>query len=86
MDINRAVVQLILADERQKVLADFDIAKAEPLAVGTEAEVYELNDATLLKLYADTSRLPHFQTLQKLYNTVDATPSGLILPQIPTRI
>ena len=84
MDIDRAVVQHIRAEERQKVLADFGLAQAKPLAIGTEAEVYELDGATLLKLYANISRLPHFQTLHKLYNTVDISASSLTLPKIYT--
>lgn len=82
MDLNRANSKLIRDAERQSVLAEFKIAKKEPLAIGSEAEVYEYDKTTLLKLYADSSRIAHLETLRKLYNSIDAGKSGLNLPQI----
>lgn len=82
MDLNRADATLIQEDERQQMLAEFGIAHAQPLAVGTEAEVYERDETTLLKLYANAGRLAHLQTLQKLYDSLNTMPSGLVLPRI----
>lgn len=82
MDLNRANAASINDEERRQILERFDLAGAAPLAVGTEAEVYHLGETTLLKLYADASRLSYFETLRTLYDNVDTTKSGLRLPRI----
>ena len=82
MDFNRANATFIRAEDRQQVLAQFGLAQVEPLAVGTEAEVYEYDHAILLKLYADPRRRSHLETLRNLYNNVDTVKSGLRLPRI----
>src|SRR5690242_13646252 len=77
MDLNRADAKLIRDEERREVLAKFGMANSEPLAVGTEAEVYDRDDGTLLKLYADAGRLGHLRTLQRLYETIDASHAAI---------
>lgn len=82
MDLNRADSTQIKPEERQFALRALNLTDAKPLAVGTEAEVYVRDDNTLLKLYADTSRLPYFETLQHFYESLDASRSGLSFPRI----
>ncbi len=76
------LAKLIRADDRRQALAAFDLASAQPLAVGTEAEVYGRDATTLLKLYANAERRANFEVLQKLYDSINPQPSGLRLPQI----
>lgn len=80
MDFNKADLKLIREDERRQVLAAFHLVDAEPLAAGTEAEVYLLDETRLLKLYANASRIQHFATLQKLYDSLESR--DLPLPNI----
>ena len=82
MELNRADSKLISADERRQVLADFGVRTGGLLATGTEAEVYALGESTILKLYAGAGRQAHLETLKKLYENLDPSPSSLELPQI----
>ncbi len=82
MEINRADSQAILAVDRNQVLAEFGIAHPIPLAIGSEAEVYVIDDTTLLKLYANSARLHYFETLRELYASVDTRDSAIQLPRI----
>lgn len=82
MGISRAEVRAITEGDRRAVLAEFGIVNREPLAVGTEAEVYGRDDATLLKLYAGQERLAYLQTLQQFYDSVDDSASTLRLPRL----
>lgn len=82
MGISRAEVRAITAEDRRTVLAEFGIVNREPLAVGTEAEVYVRDDATLLKLYAGQERLAYLQTLQQFYDSIDDSASALRLPRL----
>lgn len=82
MDFNRSDSTQISASARQKLLVMFQIDQYEPLAVGTEAEVYELDEHHLLKLYADPGRLPHLETLHHFYQNIDTSHTSLTLPAI----
>ncbi len=82
MEINRADSQAILAVDRSRVLAEFGIAHTVALAIGSEAEVYVIDDTTVLKLYANPARLRYFETLRDLYASVDAQASAIRLPRI----
>lgn len=82
MGISRAEVRAITAEDRRAVLAEFGIATREPLAIGTEAEVYVKDEATLLKLYAGHERLGYLQTLQHFYERIDDSASALRLPRL----
>ncbi len=82
MDPNRADSKQIQDEERELVLSEFGLAGARPLAIGTEAEVYLKDDHSLLKLYADSSRLGHLQTLGHLYESIDSADVGFRLPAI----
>lgn len=82
MGIMRANVQAIQAERRQQVLAEFGITKTEALAVGTEAEVYEKDEQTLLKLYAGQERFAYLQTLQAFYDRIDDSVSTIRLPRL----
>jgi len=82
MGISRAEVRAITEGDRRAVLAEFGIVNHEPLAVGTEAEVYGRDGATLLKLYAGQERLAYLQTLQQFYDSVDDSASTLRLPRL----
>lgn len=82
MDLTRADSSKITPLARQNVLASFGLAQAQPLAVGTEAEVYELDQHHLLKLYADPGRLPHLEKLHHFYQNIDTRHTSLTLPII----
>jgi hypothetical protein len=82
MNLDRADSKRITAEDRHKALAAFELAGAKPLAVGTEAEVYERNNNTLLKLYAGDSRLNHLKTLKEFYENLDSGGTNLSLPRI----
>lgn len=82
MVISRAEVRAIGERDRRAVLAEFGIAAPEPLAVGTEAEVYEKDEQTLLKLYAGHERFAYLQTLQQFYHSIDDHASILRLPRL----
>src|SRR5215207_1055027 len=82
MNFNRAVSSLITPEERQLALRSLNLMDAKLIAVGTEAEVYIRDENTVLKLYADTSRLSFLKTLQQFYESLDSSVSGLSLPKI----
>lgn len=82
MDLSRADSKVIKPEDRKKALTELGILKTEPFAIGSEAEVYERDDETLLKIYAGSERLEYFKTLRKLYESVDVSGSGIHLPQI----
>lgn len=82
MEINRADSQAILAADRNQVLAEFGIANPVALAIGSEAEVYAKDHTTVLKLYANPTRLRYFETLRDFYASVDRQASTLPLPHI----
>ena len=80
--LNRADASQIMLEDRRQALKAFNISGAKPLAVGTEAEIYIWEDNTLLKLYADSSRIAYFETLRSFYNNIDTSQSGLLIPKI----
>lgn len=82
MDLTRADSSKITPLARQNVLASFGLAQAQPLAVGTEAEVYELDQHHLLKLYSAPGRLPHLEKLHHFYQNIDTSHTSLTLPII----
>jgi hypothetical protein len=82
MEPTPANSNLIRKEERQHALKFLGIPSATPIALGTEAEVYEWDDRHVLKLYSDNDRLPQFETLRNFYNNLETGKSGLILPII----
>jgi hypothetical protein len=82
MQIQRAEVTTIGAEERARILEHFRVSSAHLLAVGTEAEVYSYGDKHVLKLYGDSARLSHLNALKNFYESLDERPSGLKLPRI----
>ena len=82
MDLKRADSKSIRDDDRQKILSKVGITKTKALAVGSEAEVYEYDDGTLLKIYAGSERFAYFESLRNLYSSVDVSASGIKIPQI----
>ena len=82
MGISRAEVRAIREEDRRAVLAEFGIVNREPLAVGTEAEVYVSDEETLLKLYVGHERFAYLQTLQRFYESIDDSASPLRLPRL----
>lgn len=82
MELDRADSSFIRAEERQVVLRALNLRDAPLLGIGTEAEVYGRDEHTVLKLYADVTRLPHFETLQRFYESIDTGQSELSFPRI----
>lgn len=80
--LDRADSSAICPEDRETAFAAFGITNTTLFARGTEAEVYERDDSTLLKLYAGTERHPYIETLRRLYDTLDTGDSGLTLPRI----
>lgn len=85
MDLNRADSSNITPEDRDAVLKAYDLVNATPLAIGTEAEVYAYDSGHVLKIYADSSRLQHLETLRDFYALLDTGTIPLTLPKI-TRI
>ncbi|MCB0063279.1 MAG: aminoglycoside phosphotransferase family protein, partial [Caldilineaceae bacterium] len=68
--------------EKAAILGRYGISTTEPLHSGMEAEVYALDDTTVLKLYPQTTTTANLETLQRFYaSLVDATLS-YALPEI----
>lgn len=83
MTLSRADSSRITPESRQRVLKAYHLTTdAEPLAFGTEAEVYAYDSESVLKIYADTSRLSYFETLRNFYATIDTSATTLTLPRI----
>lgn len=82
MEITRADITKIGAEERVRILEHFRVSSAQLLAAGTEAEVYSYGDQHVLKLYGDSGRLSHLNALKSFYESLDERPSGLKLPRI----
>lgn len=81
MDMNPADSSQITREPRKQVLEAYNLGtESEPLAVGSEAEVYEYDSEYVLKIYADASRLKHFETLRDFYLMLGDT--TLALPKI----
>ena len=82
MQITRADVTTIDAEERAQILEHFRVSSAHLLAAGTEAEVYSYGDEHVVKLYGDSGRLANLEALKSFYESLDERPSGLKLPRI----
>jgi hypothetical protein len=82
MEISRANAAMIPEPARRLLLHEFGLAPDSLIAVGTEAEVYSLDHARVLKVVGDSSRLRRLETLKGFYESLDETPSGLTLPRI----
>lgn len=68
--------------QKERILQSYGISAQQHIASGMEADVYELNPATVLKLYANTVSLVHLTTLQHFYNALDSAAVTLSLPHI----
>ena len=82
MELTRADVTMIDAEERAQILEHFRVSSAHLLAAGTEAEVYSYGDEHVVKLYGDSGRLANLEALKSFYESLDERPSGLKLPRI----
>jgi hypothetical protein len=82
MEITRADVTTIIAEDRARILEYFRVSPEDLLAAGTEAEVYSYGDEHVLKLYGDSGRLADLTVLKNFYESLDERPSGLTLPRI----
>ncbi|HYF63076.1 MAG TPA: phosphotransferase [Herpetosiphonaceae bacterium] len=82
MSLDRADVNQINQADRELAFAQAGLTNRTPIAAGTEAEVYAIDDTILLKLYAGAERRAYFATLRSLYDTVDASKTGFGLPRI----
>jgi len=82
VNINRADSQAIQAEARNKLLAEFGVSPDALVGRGSEAEVYALDEHTVLKLYAGLERLAHFETLQRFYDELDTSACEIPLPRI----
>lgn len=82
MEIKRADVTKIDVKHRARLLKELRVSSTDLLAVGTEAEVYSLGEAHVLKLYGDSRRLSNLQVLRGFYDLLDEGPSGLKFPRI----
>ena len=80
--MDRADSARITPEARTKVLDAYNLAYVQPLAIGTEAEVYPYTVDSVLKIYADTSRLSYFETLRDFYASLDTSKVDLVLPNI----
>lgn len=67
MELTRADVTMIDAEERAQILEHFRVSSAHLLAAGTEAEVYSYGDEHVVKLYGDSGRLANLEALKSFY-------------------
>lgn len=82
MSFNPSDSRRINDNDRKAILSSFQLSEVKPLAVGSESEVYALGQDRVLKLYANTEAIIHFDTLRHFYETLDTTDSDLAFPKI----
>jgi Ser/Thr protein kinase RdoA (MazF antagonist) len=82
MEISRSDSRNIQDDERARLLSRYSITRDSLVGVGTEAEVYNLDNERVLKLYQDVSRLEKLTLLRDLYSSLDGSAIPLALPYI----
>ena len=82
MQLTRGYVSKLQPDAREEVLRRHGLDAGSLLGVGTEAEVYALDDDTVIKLYSDPSREDHLRVLQEFYASLDTRQLPFALPKI----
>lgn len=69
-------------EDRMRLLEEFKVCPTDLLAVGTEAEVYSLDQMHVFKIYSGAERLTNIYQLREFYELVDADACGLKVPRI----
>lgn len=82
MEFDRADSKQIDKRNRRALLNSFSITDKALLATGTEAEVYELDQFRVLKVYSNARLLNRLQTLRQFYDSIDDSQCGLKVPKI----
>jgi hypothetical protein len=72
----------ILPDEVIALAGKFCAEQPHLIATGTEADVYSLDDARVLKVYRAEGALKHVQALQDFYNRASVENVGFAIPSI----
>ena len=81
-EIVRADLRDISEQDRDTVLAEFEITSDCLIGQGTDAEVYALSDEKVLKIYANASAKGQFELLRDFYASLDTSNQKIKLPEI----